>query len=401
MYRRRALCLLALLVASGPGRAQAELYELGLSAANNDDFGYSVGDAGDVNGDGFLDVIVGSPFADTTNGTSSGKVEVFSGRDGSLIFSIAGENPSDAFGWSVDGIGDITGDGLSDIIVSAPLFDFFSLNGGKIYVFSGATQGTLFTAMVNQSAAQIGSVVRGLGDITGDGIPDFAYGSQFFDEIGSGLTDNGRLDVYSGSPGLPNLFVRYGNESGARYGASVDVVRATPLQSTSRILVGAPGDDGFGVDVGEAYLLNGFGNLISAFQGGTSNSFFGTSVAGLGDVNLDGFPDYAISAPYVDILFVGVDAGQVTVYSGATTSALFSVSGPAGGARYGQSLAGFGDMNGDGRNDVLIGAPNHDAVAVDSGEVVVASGAGGGVILASYTAGLNDHAGAPSARRAT
>jgi len=384
---RSRICFSTLLVAASAAHvtAQGLVYELGQNAQFGDDFGRAVAGAGDVDGDGFPDVVVGAPFAG-----SGGEVYTFSGRTGQLIWTETAENSGDALGWAVDGIGDITGDGRSEVIVSAPLFDFFSPNGGKVYVLSGATGATVFSAQVNQSAAQLGSVVRGLGDITGDGWPDFGFGSQYYDN--GGLSDCGRLDVYAGGPGIPNLFVRYGSEDFAFYGASFDVVRATGSQATSRLIVGAFGVDGVGVDRGEATLMDGFGLPISFFAGGTNGASLGYQVAGLGDVDADGWEDYAISSPYTDILFVGTDAGTVTVYSGATTSPLFTVNGPTSDAYYGQSLAGFGDLDGDGRDDVLIGAPNHDSPATDGGIVIVASGANGST-LASWTGGSNDHAG--------
>lgn len=383
--KRSALLLSLVALAARSADAQGLVYQLGQNAQNNDDFGRAVADAGDVDNDGFPDVVVGAPFAGP-----GGEVYTYSGRTGELIWSVAAETSGDAFGWAVDGIGDITGDGHSEIIVSAPLFDFFSANGGKIYVLSGASTATIFSAMVNQASAQLGSVVRGLGDITGDGLPEFAFGSQYYDN--GGLTNCGRLDVYSGGPGLPNLFVRYGSEDNAFYGASFDVVRATGAQSTSRLLVGAFGVDGVGLDRGQVTLMDGFGLPVSVFTGGTNGESLGYAVAGLGDVNLDGVEDYAMSSPYTDILFVGVDAGSVRVYSGASTSVLFTLSGPTGGAFWGQSLAGFGDFDGDGRNDVLVGAPNYDSPAVDGGIALVASGLNGAT-LASWTGGLNDHAG--------
>lgn len=386
--KRLSLGLTTPLLLAGSSVAQELVYTLGVEATSNSDYGRSVGDAGDVDQDGHGDVIVGAPFD-----SPGGSIHVYSGRTGSLIWSRFAESSGDAFGWSVDGLGDVNGDGASDLIATAPLFDThggINQNAGKVYVISGATGNSLIELQGGQTGGQFGSRVRGLGDISGDGVGDFAIGSQFMD--GAGLVDRGELHVYSGG-GQSLLYSKAGTEAGQMLGASLDVLRATGVPSTSRIIVGSPGWDGPGTNRGLVQVYNGLGNLAVAYPGPTNDSGFGLEVAGVGDVNNDGFCDYAVGAPGIDVLFVGADAGAAYVYNGTSTVLLYRFTGPHAGAFLGQSLDGVGDVNGDGHADLLIGSPNLDAGGVvDAGQVSLISGANGSD-LATYVGGINDHMG--------
>lgn len=379
------------LAASSTVTGQGLVYTLQNTPSGNSDFGRAVSDAGDVNGDGVSDIIVGAPFH--APGGTPGAVFVYSGKTGELLWTRSGEFPGDAYGWSVDGIGDLNSDGLSDVIVGAPLYDangVIDSGSGKIYVLSGSTGFFMFAVGTNELNARLGHAVRGLDDINGDGIGDFAFSAPYCDS--NGLTDNGVFYVYSGL-GQIGLYSRTGDNDGDLLGYAIDVVRASNSLASSRLIVGAPGHDGGGTDFGLARLYDGLGNVIGSIPGQSNQEWFGQSVAGIGDANGDGTADYAIAAPYADILFVGADAGSVRVYSGANPGqTLFNINGATASASLGQSLGGIGDFDGDGRPDIVAGAPNDDVGAVDVGEVRVVSGATGGT-LASWRGGLNDHMG--------
>lgn len=386
-----SLFLSLVVLAGSTTLAQERVYQFGEFATHGDDFGRAVSDVGDLDGDGVTDLLVGAPFDDNA-GTNAGVVWVHSGATGDVLWWRLGDWAGDNFGWALDSLGDINGDGTGDYIVGAPGWDnggTWQANSGAVYVISGETGATIAFLPTNQLNANQGYAVRGLGDITGDGVNDYAYSTPFFDI--NGLTDNGSVTVHSGA-GTQYLFARYGQENSAFYGYSIGAARATSSPATSRILVGAPGVDGLGVDRGQGQLLDGNGTTHATFPGSTDHEWFGATVAEVGDANKDGWTDFAIAAPYADILFVGADAGSVKVFSGISNSYLFSITGATAGANFGQSLAGCGDFDGDGWDDLLIGAPNDDSGAVDGGEARLVSGRTGAT-MHSWTGGVNDHMG--------
>lgn len=170
--------------------------------------GRSVDGAGDVNGDGFDDVIVGSPVAMNAAGTLTGNAQIFSGIDGSLIKKIDGPGASGRFGHSVSSAGDIDQDGYSDYIIGSPFFGQFPLNRrGAAYVYSGQTGQLLHTIMGANSSDNLGEDVSDCGDVDGDGFPDFVIvkAAQFSGAQPEALLYSGKsislLVSLTGTPG--------------------------------------------------------------------------------------------------------------------------------------------------------------------------------------------------------
>ncbi|SFE64991.1 integrin alpha [Nitrosomonas sp. Nm166] len=310
--------------------------------------GMSVSNAGDVNGDGFADVIVGAWNASTDVIQSGASYVVFgkasgfsaamdlSSLDGSSGFRLDGESAGDYSGISVSNAGDVNGDGFDDLIVGANGADLNGDYSGASYVVFGHASG--FAATLDLSSLDgsngfrldgvqeydfSGSSVSTAGDVNGDGFDDVIVGAS-----GAGPY-----------PRSGSSYVVFGHASG--FGATVD------LSSLN-------GNDGFRLD------------------GVQENDFSGSSVSTAGDVNGDGFDDVIVGAPYADPN--GYSSGSSYVVFGKASgfnatldlSSLdghngFRLDGVAVGDSLGTSVSNAGDINGDGFDDLIIGADGADA----------------------------------------
>jgi hypothetical protein len=334
-----------------------------LNGINAEDYsGVSVSGAGDINGDDVDDVIVGAWGADPNNSASGESYVVFgkdtgfgaqielSALDGTDGFVLNGFGPVDRSGISVSGAGDVNGDGVDDLVIGADRADPNGSNSGESYVVFGKDTG--FGAQIELSALDgtdgfvlegidfddfSGVSVSGAGDVNGDGVDDVIVGAW-------GADPNGERSGES--------YVVFGKDTG--FGAQIE-------------LSALDGTDGF--------VLNG----INA----EDNS--GASVSGAGDVNGDGFDDVIIGARGADPN--GSFSGESYVVFGKDTgfsaqielSALdgtdgFVLEGIDGGDESGRSVSGAGDVNGDGVDDLVIGALLADPNGSASGESYVVFG---------------------------
>ncbi len=172
--------------------------------SEEDWFGFSVSGAGDVNGDGRADLIVGAHL-DDNNGRDSGSARVLSGIDGSTLYTFYGDSAWDWFGHSVSGAGDVNGDGRADLIVGAYRDDNNGLNSGSARVLSGIDGSTLHTFNGDSSGDGFGYSVSGAGDVNGDGFADLIVGAPWDDNNDNNsssarvVTVNGVYDWQGGS----------------------------------------------------------------------------------------------------------------------------------------------------------------------------------------------------------
>ncbi|MCH8274141.1 MAG: FG-GAP repeat protein [Armatimonadetes bacterium] len=188
-----ALMVIGCLVVAAPARGQTTLYTFNGDSAG-DLFGFSVSGAGDVNGDGFADLIVGAIF-DGNNGDFSGSARVFSGLDGSILYTFNGDSARDQFGTSVSGAGDVNADGFADLIVGARGDDNNAFNAGSARVLSGVDGSVLYTLDGDSAGDVFGHSVSGAGDVDGDGFADLIVSALFDDNNG---TSSGSARVISG-----------------------------------------------------------------------------------------------------------------------------------------------------------------------------------------------------------
>ena len=312
--------------------------------------GTSVANAGDVNGDGVPDIIAGSG-ATAQNLSFPGGARIFSGATGALLLTFVGQTPGEEAGHSVAGLGDVNGDGIPDVAVGAPWAGNGGLfHSGAAYILSGGTGEILFSFFGDVAGGHLGDSVAGVGDINGDGVPDFAIGIPFGP---NSVVLNGAARVYSGSTGDLLFILGGATTSSIRFGFSVSGAGDVNRDGTPDVIVGAPANLG----VGSARVYSGAtGALLHTFSGNsTLDPLFGYAVAGAGDVDGDGFDDVIVSNPGDNTM--GSNSGGVHVFSGRTGALVFSAFGAEMGEQLGFSVAGVGDVNDDGAADVLAGAP--------------------------------------------
>jgi len=360
-------------------------------AAAGDQFGYSVSGAGDVNNDGYADVIVGALYNDV-GGTNAGRAYVYSGQSGALLYTFTGAAADDLFGCSVSGAGDVNNDGYADLIVGAWYNDAGGGNAGRAYVYSGQTGNLLYTFTGAAAYDYFGISVSGAGDVNNDGYADLIVGADWNDAGGGNA---GRAYVYSGQTGAL-LYTFTGEAAGNQFGRSVSGAGDVNNDGYADLIVGAWGNDAGGTSAGRAYVFSSQEicsyEELYAFTGAAAGDQFGNSVSGAGDVNDDGFADLIVSAPWND---AGGDwAGRAYVYSGQTGGLLYTFTGEAAGDRFGISVSGAGDVNGDGYADLIVGADRNDAGGTDAGRAYVYSGQTGGLLYTFTGEAAYDYFGA-------
>jgi uncharacterized repeat protein (TIGR01451 family) len=371
-------------------------------------FGFTVGSAGDVNGDGFADVIVGAPFFD--NGQSNeGSAFVYLGSATGLAappaWQVESNQAAAVFGGAVAGAGDVNGDGFADVIVGARSFDSGQNSEGTAFVYLGGPTGLATTsawqAESNQDFAALGLWVSGAGDVNGDGYADVLVGAPFFD---NGQSNEGAAFLYLGSPTGPGTTPAWqaeGEQDGAEFGAALAGAGDVNGDGFADLLVGARSFDNGQSNEGAAfvYLGSAAGPATTEAwraESNQSNAEFGWSVADAGDVNGDGYADVIVGAPSFDN--GQTDEGAAFVYLGSAAGlaaiAAWQAEGDQTRAEFGYSVSGAGDVNGDGYADVIVGARLFSNGHIDEGAAFVYLGGATGLAITPVSQVESDQASA-------
>jgi hypothetical protein len=330
----------------------ADVTLTGLTAVSY--FGGSVGAAGDVNGDGYDDLLVGA-YRYTTY---TGRVYVYHGSAGGISTTpdqtLTGGTTNNRFGWALSGAGDVNGDGYDDVVIGA--FAYAS-NTGRAYVYHGSATGLSSTADLTLTGAasyRFGYSVDGAGDVNADGYDDIIVGAY-------GVTTNkGVAYIYPGSASGVSATVATtlsGSASNQYFGWAVAGAGDVNGDTYADVIVGAYGTS---ASRGAFHVFHGSASGLSttasrSVTGTTAGMRLGAAVAGVGDVDDDGYDDVAAGA-----YLYTTSTGRVFVHrgsaSGVAATASTTLTGPSTNSSFGYAVAGAGDVQGDGCADLLVGA---------------------------------------------
>ncbi len=344
--------------------------------AANDQMGRAVCRVDDVDLDGHADVAVGSWGHDSGGMNNNGKVTIYSGATGAVIHDIVSDMPEARFGRYMRNAGDVDADGVKDIVIGAY---GVTVNGmveaGSAWVVSGATGLPIHKFWGEAADDGFGRSVNGAGDVDGDGFDDVLVGAWHADHGG---LDSGSVYLFSGQTGL--LMHRFdGLAPDDALGRSVAGVGDATGDGVPDLLLAAYQADPVGeFSAGEVYLHSGADfSLVYTLAGEARFDTFGWFVEGPGDVTGDGLADLLVGGYQTDP--GGRDrAGTVYLHSGADGSLVDRFDGGADASEMGRSCSWLEDLDGDGRHELLLGADttNRDGMIAAGSVYVVASNLG-------------------------
>ena len=326
-----------------PGRALAQELYMTIEGRPYDKLSF-VNPAGDVDFDGITDIVVTAQSACA----GGGRVQIRSGADGGAVLPpVCGDHFNDALGSAIDGGGDFDGDGIPDFVAgdrktAATLM-------GEVVVFSGKDASILATIVEGVPQNHFGRRVAFVGDVNLDGYDDVAA---------AGVQHP--VHIYLGPNGT---LLR--THLGVLSRPDVDFVGDVDGDGTGDYVIGWPqvnhGPNGF---AGQVTVFSGrTGKPIHTVFGTSDWDHLGRSVAGVGDVDGDGIPDFAAGAPGEITPSFGKTRGCVRIFSGADASVLMHAEGPGPDyfelSNFGDLIDGGGDINGDGAGDLVVGGPNY------------------------------------------
>ena len=329
-----------------------------LDGAESELQGYAIADAGDVNGDGFADILSGAPG--TAGHRGPGHLYLHSGKTGNRLHTFVGETANDFFGFDAAGVGDVDRDGRPDILVSAAFADGVGPDSGRAYLYSGRTFELIRTLEAERAGDRFGSAVGSSADLNRDGIPDLVVGAR-----NAGTDRRGEAYAFSGRTGERLLEITApptGVDLGYFFATGVGDVDG---DTTPDIYVADFNDASLGPKTGRAGVYSGVdGSEIRVFVGSAHHEGLGPG-RGAGDVDGNGRPDLAVGS------FMSSDgadeAGQVELYSGADGSLLRRITSTIPDEQLGFDAIGFDDVNDDGILELLASAANRDTVYLIAG----------------------------------
>lgn len=373
---------------------QTRMSQFGDVGVNANDFSRCTANIGDVNGDGVGDFAVGCPL-DDANGTDAGKVMVMSGRNGGVIATMLGPGPGSLFGHSVGYAGDVDGNGTADIVIGAP---FWGNAAGQVRVCEAVTGVAIRVYLSSTAGERFGWSVDGMGDVNGNGSFDVIVSAPWWNQqrgrvvvidtlsgsnihLWTGFFSNDRLGTYVDGAirfglGVDVPRVVISDQGSVRYAINSWTLQSISVGSSpiAKCVGDFNGDGRIDIGVGQpernatgagnppvqagrmtVYSLTSFiPSIVYQRQGQANGERLGADFDAIGDWDADGFLDLAIGSPLDGTSAPTSASGRVDVISGRTLGVATSFRGPRG---YGTSVTHANDINGDGHSELLAGSP--------------------------------------------
>jgi hypothetical protein len=355
--------VLAAACVAAPAASAQELIYKWFGDQPQEYFGLGLAAMGDLTGDGIPDVVVGAPVANSSNG----QVTAFSGADGSIAWTLIG-GTYEVLGLSMESAGDIDGDAIDDLFCKSENPPSGNPGGWGVTLYSGATRAPLYT-ILGSTNQNLGALIESMGDVDGDGLGDVALTEWAAQHV---------FVVSGATGGLIYTILKPGDAS--FFGQSLASGGDVDGDGIADLVIGDASAVPTGIQLGAAWVHSGkTGALLYELKGLQVDSDFGEAVAIVDDLNQDGRSDVVVSTPNEHLS--GHPYGRVRVFSGKSGSPLFNIAAPSGNFNYssdfGKVLASAGDMDHDGFGDFLAYEGSGEIGGIGSSEVHLFSGRDG------------------------
>lgn len=315
---------------------------------------------------------------------------VFLEEDAEVLWTFESDTGFDRFGWQSEAVGDVNGDGVSEILVGGPKSAEGAPHGGKAWLLSGADGSLVRSHVGRKEGGNLGYRCKPAGDLDGDGVADYivtAPGANSLDGSvppdHAGLEYPGHAFLYSGASG--EVLRRFEAEGPSdRFGFDAGAIGDLNGDGHRELLFGAPGHDAPVANAGRVYVVSGKdGSLLRTHAGEVVLERLGSAIGPLDDVDGDGVEDYVLGAPGAG----PSRAGRAYVHSGKSGERLFVLDPErdlpeARAVEFGRFFASAaGDLDGDGTGDIYLADSFDQSAGLASGRVYLYSGATGKLLF--------------------